>query len=269
MQDAAGAHPELQPLWSVAAQTAYGIRLSSLAMGILGANITFPQAVQQRAQSLLRDAASVLTDARSTMRQHGAAVRQQLGGVGGSLMTPRQLEREILKQLGVVHTWAATPDGAYRGGRVDEQAAAAGQAALTAALELCDGEADTSDMLSGLSNLLRRIGKVAEADAALRPCVAAARAAGDPLRQLISGWALASIIASKEGWRYAEVAPMVEHLRRCLGECKPWLPRALWTTYKDVRLVVLCCAGRAVLSRCQTCYAWQLQCQAGCPAGPQ
>ena len=136
----------------------------------------------------------------------------------------------------MVHTWAATPDGAYYGGRVDQRHTAAGRAAFAAALELSDSEFCRSELLVALSNLLRRTGAVAEAEAALRRSLAAARAAGDAVQEVNAAAALLTTMASRDGWRYAEGAALLDAMRRRLRECKPWLPNLPWSNYKEVRL---------------------------------
>lgn len=233
------AHPELQPLWGVAVRAAYAVRLSSSCFAVLGTKEEFPGFSREQTYAWLLGAPRVLTAALGSFRREWPLLQQQLAGVGGSLFTARQLELVLQQVLAVVHTWAATPGGPYRGGPVDAQHVAAGRAAFSAALQLAEGEASTSDVWSGLANLLRRTGARRDADQALRRSWVAAQAAGDPMRQLMAGGALASTLAGEDGWRYDEVASILKAVRACLKDCKPWLPRPLWSESKQVHLCLL------------------------------
>lgn len=161
-------------------------------------------------------------------------LQQQLGSVSNGKLSLAGLERDLLCLLGVVHTWAATPDGAYCGGRVDEKHAAAGRAVFSAALELSNDDLCTAGMLVALSNLQRRTGADAEAEATLRRAVAAARACGDAMQELNAAAALFSVIASRAGWQYSEGGALVQAMQRCLKECKPWLPNPSYSNYREV-----------------------------------
>ena len=251
-QDPSEAHPKLQPLYFVAACAAHATVLAGIAMYTsqaaslansstpavaqsLSGRLSSAQLEQSEARVSLADAAGSLEGLLGDIRQQRHLLQHQLATLGDGLLTVRQMERELLLWLALVHTWAATPDGAYCGGRVDEQAAAAAQAAYNAALAMSDSDFCTSGLLMPLSNLLRRTGLVAEAEATLRRALSAARAAGDAFRELNAAASLASVIPSRDGWSYREVEGLVQAVHRCLQECKPWLPGPAWTNYREVR----------------------------------
>ncbi len=259
LQESFSAHPELDPVYSVVASAAYHVAaaevstvyntaaslagsseaaISQSSQGRLAAALLVAWPVQQ-----LDKAAAALQKLFASIRQHmlRPLLQHQLAGMGGGLLSFADLERDILTSLGVVHTWAATPDGAYCGGRINEQHAAAGQAAFSAALKLADGGPFTSGLLVALSNLLRRTGAVAEAEATLLRAVAAARACGDAMQELNAATALCSVIASRNGWQYSEAAALVQAMQRCLKECKPWLPNPSYGGYREVGSGTLHC----------------------------
>ncbi len=256
LQDPSVPHPELQPLYAVAATAAHAMLLSGMATlrcqvaslansraELISHGIHSRQLAEQfehRAPMSLDDPAGLLEGLVRDIRRLGPLLQHQLAGVVGGVLNVRQMEREILKWLGIMHTWAATPDGAYCGGRINEQHAAAGRAAFSAALELSAKDCCTAGVLSGLSNLLRRTGAVAEAEAVLRRAVAAARAAGDAFCELNTASTLASVIPIREGWSYREMEGLVASMQRCLQDCKPWIPGAAWSTYREVRLSGAC-----------------------------
>ena len=202
---------------------------------------------------LLGDLAEAIGSLLSTLEHEKirTLLQQQLDDFGGGLFSLGELEGLLLLQLGVVHTWAATPGGAYCGGSVDPQHVAAGRAAFEAALALSASDACTAGVLSPFSNLLRRTGARVEAQAVLRRCLAAARAAGDAVLELNAGSALAGEFTRQAGWRYGEVAALVEAMQRCLQECKPWLPNPAWRIFKFVRACMLerCRAHTAAATR--------------------
>lgn len=182
----------------------------------------------------LEDVAAVLERLLLSIRQERPLLQQQLADVGGGLFSLRELEAELVTMLGLLHTWAATPDGAYSGGRIDERHAAAGRAAFAAALELSDSEFHRSAVLATFSNLLRRTGAEAEADAVLQRSLAAARASGDALQELNIATALFSVVVGRDAWSYAEWAALVDAMWRRLSDCKPWLPNTLKSDFKEV-----------------------------------
>lgn len=251
LQDAFKVHPDLQPLYAVAAKAGYAVMLAAHAMAdIQAASVTnssvevvsqsltarrLSRGLQQKPLTSLDDAARALESLLDLMRPLRPLLQEQLAGVGGALLTVQQLERELLVKLAAVHTWAATPDGAYCGGRIDEQHAAAGRAAFSEALELSNGEFCNAGLLAGLSNVLRRIGVEAEGQAALRRAVAAARAAEDSFRELNAAAALAGCVTTQDGWSYLEVEGLVAAMQRCLKDCKPWLLSPIWSNFREVR----------------------------------
>lgn len=238
MQDPGG-NLELQPLYSVAVMTARSVALA--AMTSVKCDRADADGAGSRAVAALERALDMLEDTLQGVRRHRATLDAQLASIGGGLITASQLERELLCTLGVLHTWAATPEGAYCGGRVDETHTAAGKAAFSAALELADGGIGASGLLCGLSNLLRRTGAVAEAEAAMRRSATVARAAGDALFELNAAAALSSITHNRAAWQYGEVAALVADMHRCLKQCKPWLLSPVRTIFQEVHPFFIVC----------------------------
>ncbi|PRW44916.1 F-box protein [Chlorella sorokiniana] len=232
-------HPELQPLLGVAAETAFSTVLATTAVsssssgGATSSSGASGALAAISAPSQLNAAAQAVDSAIERVRHHRGKLQQQLAGVGGGLLTPQQLEMQLLAMLGVVHMWGATPGGPYSGGRVDERHAEAGCTALCAALDLSDSEACRSGLLSALSNLLRRVGAVDQAEALLRGSVAAAQAAGDDFLELNAASALIAVLTSRDGWRYGDVASLLEASNRGLPGCKPWLIGPAWSNLRD------------------------------------
>lgn len=185
-------------------------------------------------QRVLERGVTAVEGVLSTIRGHRSLLQQQLAATESSPLNASQLEVGLVALLAGVHTWAATPDGPYSSRRVDKRHAAAARATYSTALELSDSRAHTASMLVALSNLLRRTGQLAEAEATLRRAVAAARAASDPLLEVNAAAALASAIARWEGWSYREVEGLVQAVQRRLQECKPWVPAPMWTSYREV-----------------------------------
>ncbi|PRW45100.1 MYND finger [Chlorella sorokiniana] len=246
-----GIHPELQPLYFVAASAAYlvhqadvrttycssvAISNSSSAAVARSTSCGRVAGVRQEVASLkLGKLAGIVNSLLHNMKDDSycGLLQQQLDGMGGGLLTARGLQRMMHETLCLVHTWAATPDGAYCGGQVDQQHVAAGRAAFAAVLELSNSGACAAGTLVAFSNLLRRTGAAAESVAVLRRALAAARAAGDALQELNAAAALAAAISSEDGWRYGEVAALVQAMQRCLQDCKPWLPGPPWRAYEQ------------------------------------
>jgi len=251
LQEPSGHHPELQPLYTVAATAAHVVLLSGMATAHTQAASLANSSAAPIARSISSrrlselveghtpvspdEAAGLLRTALDDIRQLRAPLQHQLAAMGGGLLTVQQLEHNLLFQLAMVHTWAATPDGAYCGGRIDRQHAAAGRAAFSAALELSHDDFCTSGLLVALSNLLRRTGAEAEAEAALRRAVAAARACGDAMQELNAAATLASAIAAQDSWSYQEMEGLVAAMQRCLKDCKPWSPNPIQSHYREVR----------------------------------
>ncbi|KAI7838311.1 hypothetical protein COHA_007880 [Chlorella ohadii] len=281
LQDASVHHRELQPLYTLAATAAYVVLLAVTAttysQAASLANSTAPLISQSTSsrrlsagldweeQVSLDDAAGVLERLLQPIRQWRPQLQEQLAGLGDAPLTIRQMELELLSQLAVVHTWAATPDGAYCGGRINQQHAAAGRAAFSKALELSDGEFYNAGVLAALSNLLRRTGAEAEGQAALRRAVAAARAAGDSFRELNAASALATAIPGQDGWSYREVEGLVVVMQRCLQDCKPWLPSRLWSNHRESGLCSGCGGHSTELKFCARCRTAQY-CSRACQA---
>ena len=259
-QDPLLIHPELQPLYFVAASAAYlahtadvrAALCSNIAIAnsssaavacsisgrcVAGASAEAGTVRQQVAALRLDEVAGIVDSLLDNFWQgsYCALLHQHLDSIGGGLLTIRQLERIMHETLGLLHTWAATPDGAYCGGQVDKGHAAAGRAAFSASAALSDSDSHTAGMLVALSNLLQRTGVEAESEAALRRALSAARAAGDAFRELNAVASFAAAICAKDGWRYDEVAALVQAMQRCLQECRPWMPGPSWRAYEQVR----------------------------------
>ncbi len=267
LQDPSSHHRELQPLYTVAATSAYAVLLSGMAMlrsqAVSLANSSakeVSQSVGSRLLSKLQEwrepvgldsAAAYLESLVSEVRRLRPLLQQQLAGIGGGQLSVASLEHNLLFQLAMVHTWEATPDGAYCGSRIDKQHAAAGRAAFSAALELSDGDRSTSALLIAQSNLLRRTGAEAEGQAALRRAVAAARACGDALQELNAAATLASAIATQDSWSYQEMEDLVAAMQRCLQDTKPWMPGPAWSTLREVRASGVANADTLFLFTCR------------------